>query len=204
MGWYGDHVIPRLGASALDRPDVAVLRDGVCAALSGEVVEIGFGSGLNVGHYPAGVRVYAVEPSRVARKLAGPRVAAAAAHISFEGDDAQRLPFGDGSLDGALVTFALCAIADPVTAAAELHRVLVPGGTVSYLEHGSSPHLDVQRWQRRLNGLNLTLSGCRLDRVAPDILIDAGLELTSSKEHYLAGVPRFSGYLYQGTARKVA
>jgi SAM-dependent methyltransferase len=205
MGWYAEHILPRLDASGLDRPDVAELRHQVCSTLTGEVVEIGFGSGLNVSHYPGGVRrVHAVEPSRLARKLAEPRLSTTAVPVIFDADDAQRLPFDDASMDCALVTFVLCTVGDPALAAAELHRVLVPGGTVAFVEHGRSPDPSVQRWQRRLNGVNRRLCGCPLDRVAPDILAGAGFAVTVSAERYLDRVPRFAGYLYQGTARKAA
>ncbi|HYP45816.1 MAG TPA: methyltransferase domain-containing protein [Propionibacteriaceae bacterium] len=191
--------------SALDRPDVHALRDETCSLLAGRVVEVGFGSGLNVWHYPTAVtRVHAVEPLSAARALAGPRISASSVPVTFDGEDAQRLPFDDGSLDAALLTFTLCAIPDPAAATSELYRVLVPGGTVAFLEHGRSPDPGVRRWQRRLNGLNLRVDGCHLDRVAPELLHRAGFSVSVTREHYLARVPRFAGYLYQGSARKPA
>lgn len=203
MGYYRDHVLPRVHNRVLDNAEIGAIRDRVCAPLQGEVVEIGFGSGLNVAHYPAAVTgVHAVEPSALARRLAAPRVAGAPVPIRFDGSDGQQLPLADGSIDSALVTFTLCSIADQQAAARELHRVLVPGGLVSFVEHGASPDPDVASWQRRLNGLNRRLSACRLDTAPPAVFRAAGFEPDRVSTYYVKGAPRWSGFLYEGTARR--
>jgi ubiquinone/menaquinone biosynthesis C-methylase UbiE len=171
--------------------------------LAGEVVEIGFGSGLNVAHYPAAVaRVHAVEPSAKSRDYAQPRLASSTVPVSFDGDDGQHLPFPDESMNAALVTFTLCSLRDPEGACRELFRVLVPGGFVVYVEHGASPDPAVAKWQRRLNGINQKLSACRLDTVVPQVLRNAGFTLQNEREYYLKGAARYTGYLFEGTARK--
>lgn len=203
MGFYRERVLPRLHDRTLDRDSVRRVREQVCAPLHGTVVEVGFGSGLNVAHYPAAVtRVRAIEPSAVARHLAAPRVTAAPVPIEFDGLDGQRLPLPDASVDCALLMLTLCSIPDQPAAARELHRVLVPGGFVSYAEHGASPDAGVARWQHRLNGVNRRLSGCRLDTATPAVLRSAGFELTGEHDGYLPGAPRWSAYLFQGIARK--
>lgn len=205
MGIYRDRVLPRIHNRVLDHDELHRIRDRVCAPLHGRVIEIGFGSGLNVTHYPPAVTtVHAIEPSTLARRLAAPRIAAAPVPVEFDGLDGQRLPLPDESVDCALLTLTLCSIADQTAAARELHRVLVPGGFVGYLEHGASPDPDVARWQRRMNGLNRRLSGCRLDTAVPAVLRSAGFDLTGEHAYYLRGAPRWSGYLYEGVGRKPA
>lgn len=205
MGIYRERILPRLHNKVLDDERIRPLRDRVCAPLRGEVVEIGFGSGLNVTHYPTTVtRVHAIEPSDLARRLAAPRVAAAPMPIEFDGPDGQHLPLPDESVDCAVVTLSLCSVADPAAVARELRRVLVPGGFVTYVEHGASPDPDVARWQRRLNGLHRRVSACRLDTVTPEVFRSAGFELADERGYYVDGAPRWTGYLYEGTARKPA
>jgi ubiquinone/menaquinone biosynthesis C-methylase UbiE len=166
-------------------------------------VEIGFGSGLNIAHYPAAVaHVHAVEPSAKSRRLAQSRLASSQVPVSFDGDDGEHLPFPDQSMDTALLTFTLCSLPDPERACREIFRVLVPGGSVVYVEHGASPDPAVIKWQCRLNGINQKLSGCRLDTVVPQVFRNAGFAIDHDREYYLEGAARYTGYLFEGTARK--
>ena len=108
---WNEYVLPRMTDQLLDNRTVAGYRERAAAKLTGEVVEIGFGSGLNVPAYPKGVtKVIAIEPSRTARNLARERVGATTIPIEFRGLDGQHLPFADASADSALSTFTLCTI----------------------------------------------------------------------------------------------
>src|SRR4051812_12120989 len=96
MGLYSEHVLPRMIDVGCNTKQARAQRHRVCAGLAGDVVEIGFGSGLNVPFYPAAVRsVAAIEPADVAWNLARKRVGASATRIERAGLDGQRLPFGD-------------------------------------------------------------------------------------------------------------
>lgn len=146
MGVYSDHVVPRIVNRVMDDAALREIRRRVCAGLAGDVVEIGFGSGHNVVYYPAAVtRVTAVEPSDVGWRLAGPRVAASPVPVGRSGLDGQHLPFADGSFDAALSTWTLCTIPDPAAALREIRRVLRPGGTLHFVEHGRAPDPGVER-----------------------------------------------------------
>jgi ubiquinone/menaquinone biosynthesis C-methylase UbiE len=196
MGLYGDHVLPRIiNVACAAGPAVGPLRARVCADLSGDVVELGFGSGLNVPHYPATVtKVAAVEPSDLAWKLAADRVAASPVPVERAGLDGQALPFADDSFDCALSTWTMCTIPDLDAALAELRRVLRPGGTVHFVEHGLAPDASVARWQRRLEPLQKRLAGgCHLTRQIPPSIERAGFTVQRLDTFYEEAVPKVLG-----------
>jgi SAM-dependent methyltransferase len=204
MSWWDEHVVPRVVDRALAGDDVEVLREQACVGLSGRVLEIGFGSGRNVGHYPAAVtEVSAVEPSDVGWRLAQPRVASSPVPVVRTGLDGQRLAAADGGFDAAVSTFTLCTIPDVRAAIGEVRRVLRPGALFHFVEHGLSPDTGVARWQRRLEPLQRrAFGGCHLTRPI-DALVGEQLEVVGMQRWYLPG-PRVShpfGYVYAGTAR---
>ena len=140
MGLYGDHVLPRVIDLMLRRRDFEEVRERTAAGLSGEVLEVGFGSGLNLPHYPPEVtRILAVDPALVGRKLAAARLAACLVPVEFVGLDGETLPVDDASVDHVLCTWTLCSIPDAGRALGEIKRVLKPGGTFHFVEHGRSP-----------------------------------------------------------------
>jgi len=142
------------------------IRARVAAGLDGEVVEVGFGSGLNIAYYPPAVhRVRAVDPATLGRKLAAKRVATSQVPAEVAGLDGQHLPVDSGSVDHVLATWTLCSIPQPERALAEIYRVLRPGGRFHFAEHGRSPDPKVARWQDRLTPIQRRLAGgCHLSR----------------------------------------
>jgi ubiquinone/menaquinone biosynthesis C-methylase UbiE len=201
MGMYGDQILPRAIDLALRGGEFARLRARVVAGLEGEVLEIGFGSGLNIPYYPARLeRVWAVDPAIVGRQLAAKRAAACAVPIDYIGPDAEALPAADGSVDSALSTWTLCTIPDAIRALAEIRRVLRPGGALHFVEHGLAPDAKVARLQQRLTPLQRrAFGGCHLNRRIDQLLAAAGLELTRMDAYYMKG-PRALGYTFEGVA----
>lgn len=201
MSFYEAHILPRLTDLIMRGAEFSRMRSRVMAGLTGEVLEIGFGSGLNVPRYPPGVkRVQAVDPATVGRKLAAGRIAASPVPVEFVGTDAQALPLADASVDNAVSTWTLCTIPDVQRALTEVRRVLRPGGALHFVEHGLSPDPKVARFQDRFTPVQRRLAGgCHLNRPIGDLLRASGLEVTQLDNYYVSG-PRSTGYMYEGIA----
>jgi SAM-dependent methyltransferase len=195
MGVYGERVLPRIVNVACNTEAARPQRRRVCEGLAGEVVEIGFGSGSNVPYYPAAVsRVAAVEPADIGWKLAGKRLREATVPVERSGLDGQALPFPDDSFDAALSTWTMCSIPDIDSALRELRRVLKPGGTLHFVEHGLAPDEDVRRWQHRLEPLQKRVfGGCHLTRPTVELLRGAGFEIIEVDRYYEKGSPKSLG-----------
>lgn len=201
MGFYERRVVPRLVDVTCGNRMFDKVRARVCAGLSGEVLEVGFGSGRNVPHYPDGVdRVLAVDPALRGRELAAERVAASRVPVEYVGLGGQSLPLDDGSVDHVLCTWTLCTIPDAHAALAEMRRVLRPGGALHFVEHGLAPEPEVARWQHRLTPIQRRVAGgCHLDRPIATLIGDAGFALVDLRTYYGAGPKSFS-HFYEGRA----
>jgi ubiquinone/menaquinone biosynthesis C-methylase UbiE len=204
VGLYQDQILPRFQEKVMDRKATRDVRARVCAALGGDVVEIGFGTGLNALHYPAEVaRVVAIEPSMVCMRIAKPRIARSPAVVELGGLDGERLDLPSESFDAVLSTWTLCTIPDLGTALAEIRRVLKPDGALHFVEHGHAPDLKVARWQHRLEPLNKRLAGgCHLTRKIPETIELAGFVVEQLSSYYFKGEPKPFGYTFEGRAVK--
>jgi ubiquinone/menaquinone biosynthesis C-methylase UbiE len=204
LGFYHHYVFPRLLDLAMSSGRLREPRDRTLAPARGRILEIGFGTGRNLGHYPPNVRrIEAVDPDLDLDSVSMPRIAHASIEVDFHHLNAEHLPFEDARFDTVVSTFTLCSIPDVVHALGEVRRVLKPGGQFLFLEHGRAPEPGVARWQSRLNRVWMPVSGgCRLDRPVRDLIGNAGLEIGPLRQYYLKRVPRFVGYLTEGLARK--
>jgi ubiquinone/menaquinone biosynthesis C-methylase UbiE len=203
VGWYQEQLLPRVTNVLLGGRQFAVMRARVASGLEDAVLEVGFGSGLNVPHYPAGVeRVLAVDPATVGRSLAAKRVAESRVPVDYVGLDGQDLPREDASIDHVLTTWTLCSIPDIDRALSEIRRVLRPGGGWHFLEHGRSPDAKVARWQDRLTPMQRRLAGgCHLNRPIDELVSASGLRVERMEHFYLKG-PKAFGYMFEGVATK--
>lgn len=203
MGVNGEQVLPRIINAVCNMKENTPQRRRVCDGLAGDVVEVGFGSGLNVPFYPAAVEgVAAVEPADVGWKLAAKRLGASAVPVQRAGLNGESLPFPDDRFDAALSTWTMCTIPDIDAALRELRRVLKPGGTLHFVEHGLAPDEGVRRWQHRLEPVQKRVfGGCHLTRPIADLLTGAGFTITELDVYYEKGAPKFVGANSLGVAR---
>ena len=204
MGFYSQVIFPHLCDFLLGQPPIARRRRELLANASGEVLEIGFGTGLNLPHYPDRVRkLTAVDLSPGMHRLARRRIRRSSIKVEHRALSSEHLPFGDGTFDCAVSTFTLCSVAGVGQALAEVHRVLRPGGLFLFLEHGLSPDPGVQKWQRRLNRLEMLIAdGCHLDRDMAALIGAQPFSSLQSHTFYLEKTPPTLGYIFQGSTMK--
>lgn len=203
MGWWTEHVLPHAVDRVLSIQQINDRREEVCRHLTGRVLEIGFGSGLNVAFYPATVaQVLAVEPSSTAWRLGAERIASTPIPVIWTGLDAGRIDLADASVDAVLSTYTLCTVSDSAGVLSEIRRVLRPGSSLHFLEHGRAPDPSVAAWQRRIQPLHSRLAGgCRLNVPIVDEIVASGLELVQLETEYGVG-PRLISYTFAGRARR--
>ena len=180
------------------------LRREALSPAAGRILEIGFGTGINLGYYPEGThRVIGVDSNPGVARMARRRAAAHGIEVEHHQLSAEQLPFDAASFDTVVSTFTLCSIPDVQRALAEVRRVLRPDGEFIFLEHGLSPDPPVARWQRRINPVwKVVGDGCHLDRDTTDEVRRSGLEIERLRNFYLPKSLKFAGYMYLGAATK--
>ena len=206
MAYYQDQLLPRIQNRIMDNKGMRSRRQRVCEGLRGDVIEIGFGSGLNVPYYPDEVSgVWAVDPSSKGYDLARGRLADATTPVHRAGLDGEELDLEDERFDAALSTWTLCTIPNVEQALVELHRVLKPGAVFHFVEHGHSPDPKVDRWQHRLEPTQKRFAGgCHLTRDIPSLVEAAGFTITRLETSYEKGAPKSMGYMFEATAQRPA
>ena len=184
------------------RGPARAVRARVCDGLHGAVVEVGFGTALNAPYYPSEVsKVVAIEPSRVCMRIAEPRIARAAVPVEYGGLTGEHLDLPSAEFDAVLSTWTLCTIPDLDAALAEMRRVLKPGGSLHFVEHGHAPDAKVARWQERLEPMNKRLAGgCHLTRQISEEIERAGFDIEKVDTYYFKGEPKPMGYTFEGRA----
>jgi ubiquinone/menaquinone biosynthesis C-methylase UbiE len=204
MSFYSRFIFPRLCDWTMRNPRMARLRREVLSEADGEILEIGFGTGLNLEHYPERVsRLTAVDPGVGMARIARRRIEQSRMKVDLQVQTAEELPFEDGRFDCVVSTWTLCSIPESGRAVSEVGRVLKTGGRFLFLEHGLSEDPDVQRWQRRLTPLQKRLAdGCRLDVDIEALIREGPFREVRVERFLLEGTPRIIGSMYPGVAVK--
>lgn len=202
-GFYTRQIFPRLMDWVMRGPRFQEERQRTLHDLHGSVLEIGFGTGLNLPHYPKAVSwLTAVEPYNLLPDRVTQRSVEAPMPVEVVRVTAERLPFEDGKFDCALSTWTLCTIPDVQAALREIRRVLKPDGVLVFLEHGRSDHAEVTGWQDVLNPLQrLFACGCNLNRPIDSLVEEGGFKITHLDRYTMPGLPRIAAQMYRGTAR---
>jgi ubiquinone/menaquinone biosynthesis C-methylase UbiE len=204
MGVYQDQILPRLQDKVMGRRPNREVRARVCAGLRGEIVEVGFGTGLNAPYYPEDVtKVLAIEPSSICLRLAEPRIAQTPVPVVSAGLTGERLDLESETYDAVLSTWTLCTIPNLSAALGEMRRVLKHDGALHFVEHGHAPDPKVERWQRFIEPVHKRLAGgCHLTRRIPDLIEMAGFTVVELNSYYFEGEPKPYGYTFEGRAVK--
>jgi len=203
MGFYSRVIFPRLMDWSMAGPDIAKYRQEVLAQVQGEVLEIGFGTGLNLPYYPKRIRkITTVDPNPGVNQLAQKRIQESSMMVDHRVLSGEQLPMADNTFDSVVSTWTLCSIANVDQAIQEIYRVLKPGGRFFFIEHGLSEDPGVQIWQHRLNPIQKVIGdGCHLDR---DIqtLIKKQFQEIEIEQFDMENAPKTLGHLYRGVATK--
>jgi ubiquinone/menaquinone biosynthesis C-methylase UbiE len=187
----------------MSRDDLTRLRSVHVPQASGVVLEVGIGSGLNLPFYTNAVtRLYGVDPSAELLAIAKAKVTAAPFPVELFNREVNQLPLASESVDTVVVTWSLCSVSEVSGALREMRRVLKPGGTLIFVEHGLSPDAGIRKWQNRLTPFwRRCAGGCHLNRKMDDLVQDAGFTLVDIRKEYLPG-PRALTFMYEGRARR--
>ncbi|HXC51109.1 MAG TPA: class I SAM-dependent methyltransferase [Candidatus Limnocylindrales bacterium] len=204
MGLYSRYVLPRLLDFAMRDKPIMRQRAKVVPLAHGRVLEVGIGSGLNLSFYDKSKvdKVLGLDPSPELNVWARQRAAEAGIDVDWLALSSERIPLPDDSVDSIVITYTMCTIPDVHSALLEMRRVLRPGASMYFSEHGVAPDASVRKWQNRLNPLWGKLAGgCNINRNVPKLLEDAGLHLDEIETMYLPG-PRPLTFNYWGSASK--
>lgn len=204
MGFYDKHILPRFINCACGTKPIMKQREKVVPRASGIVLEIGIGTGLNLPYYDDSQveRLIGLDPSEKSWELAGKRAAHLDFDVEFIGLPGEQIPLEDASVDTVLVTYSLCTIPDPVSALHGMARVLRPGGSLYFCEHGKAPDANVCQWQDRINPFWRRIAGgCHVNREIPQLLKMGGFDVVDMETSYLPGTPKFAGYNFWGSAQ---
>jgi ubiquinone/menaquinone biosynthesis C-methylase UbiE len=204
MSFYERKILPYLLDLSLSDSNIAKLRREILAGVTGEVLEIGFGTGLNLPYYPEQIhQIATVDPNPGSSAIAQKRIAASPITVNHYALSSEKLPMSSCSFDSVVSTFTLCSIPNVEQALAEIHRVLKSGGRFFFIEHGLSPEPNVQIWQNRLTPIQKRVArGCHFNRNIRQ-LIENQFEQVTIEESYLKNLPKVPAYLYKGIATKV-
>ena len=199
MGFYEKQIFPRVMNVMMASEPMRAIRREVLSGIRGRVLEVGFGTGLNLEHYPSSVtELIGIDTNPGMEPIARRSIARASVNAEVRYTDGGRLPFDDHTFDAVVTTWTLCSVSDVSGTLRDIRRVLKPDGSFHFVEHGLSPDPSVQRWQRRLNPIQRVVAcGCNLDR---DIhgLVSGFFHVDALKEFYFPHAPRPAGYFYQG------
>ena len=202
-GFYQTHILPWGIHLTMKNPEAMRYRRQVVPVAAGRVLEIGFGSGLNLPFYDSGVTaLVGVDPSVQLTRLARRSIDQARFPVEVVNSPAEDMRFDDASFDCAVVTWSLCTIPDPIAALTQVRRVLKPEGSLIFVEHGLSPDTDVAAWQGRINPLwRRCAGGCNMNRPIDGLIAESGFRIDRLETGYLVKGPRILSYMYEGVAR---
>ena len=203
MGFYEKYLLPKILNSVMKAPELTSLRAQLVPEATGNVLEVGIGSGLNLPYYTGDVKVTGIDPSTELQVYAREVAERSGVEVDFLSLSGEDIPCEDNTFDSAVITWTLCTIPNPASALAEIRRVLKPSGKMIFAEHGLSPDASVARWQSRINPVWKVIGGgCNLNRNIDEMISQAGFTFEALETGYIPG-PKFATYNYRGVAKVI-
>jgi ubiquinone/menaquinone biosynthesis C-methylase UbiE len=201
MGFYARKIFPYILDWSMSSPNFTKYRQEILANVKGEVLEIGFGTGINLSYYPEEIRkIVTVDVNPDVHELARKRIQTSSITVDRHILNAENLPMADDTFDSVVSTFTLCSITNIEQALKEIYRVLKPGGRFFFVEHGLSHEPDVQVWQNRLTPIQKVVAcGCHLNRNIRQ-LVENQFDTLAVEELYAENLPKVMAYFYKGFA----
>lgn len=202
MRIYSEYLYPRIVNNILSNPQITMYRKDILANVSGNILEIGFGTGLNLPCYPSFVKnITAIDSNEGMNILAQRRAEQSGIKVNLKELNAEVMPFDNNFFDTVVSTFTFCSINDINNALKEIHRILKNNGKLIFLEHGLSPNPKIRKWQNLINPFYLKISeGCNLNRDIKKIIENNNFKITQIEQFYCEDMLKISGYLYKGIA----
>lgn len=205
MGFYSNVIIPFFYDYSMDSQKINEGRKIILGRITeDEILEIGFGTGINLKFYPENVKkIIGIEPNegmikKFRKKSGNDRI-----KVKLLLQSGESLPFPDNSINAVISTYTLCSIKNINSALKEIYRILIPGGKYYFLEHGLADNPKIQKWQNRLNSIQkVCAGGCNLNRNIKLLLTDSGLKISELRNYYRKGDTKIGGYTYEGIAAK--
>ena len=186
MNYYEKYIVPRITNFLCGHKTITRQRQKVVPLAKGRVLEIGFGTGLNLGFYdPEKVQhVWGLDPSAAMWRIADAE--AVPFEVEFIQASAELIPLDDGCADTVLVTYTLCSVPNVIESLRDMRRVLKPGGELIFCEHGAAPDARLRKWQDRINPVWSKLAGgCKLNLSIPTLLEEGGFKIQAMDTMFL-------------------
>jgi ubiquinone/menaquinone biosynthesis C-methylase UbiE len=205
MGFYSKYIFPHLLEWALGNPELGKYRRRALEEARGNVLEVGFGTGLNLPYYPQAVhQITALDPESMLADRVAERIKKSNVPVRFVQLDASgQLPFADATFDSIITTWTLCSIEHVEPALAEMRRLLKPDGRYLFFEHGRSDQAETAKWQDRFNPIEKVIgAGCNINRPIDRLVKTAGFEIETLDRFPMPKTPRILGDMYRGIARR--
>ena len=204
MGIYSNYIFPKLLDKVMSNGYMSKARVAVLSEVSGNVFEVGFGTGLNLEHYPDSVKkITTADINPGMNKKALKRIQLSKIEVDHNVINGESLPFEEELFDSVVCTWTLCSIEKVDQALQEFRRVMKPEARFYFVEHGLADDPKVQKWQNRLTPFWKRIGdGCHLNRNIKELIQDNHFQFSTFENYYMEESPRFAGYLYQGVAEK--
>jgi len=200
---YDKYILPHLLNCSCNTKPFIHQRKKVIPLATGNVLEVGIGSGLNLPYYQKDniKEIWGLDPSEELLEMARKKAKVEDMDVQFLNAKAEVMELDDNYFDTVLMTYTMCTIPNLSQALSEIKRVMKTDGRLVFCEHGASPEQQVFKWQNRVNNVwSIIAGGCNINKNIPSIIESSGLIISQMETMYLPKTPKILGYNYWGSA----